>query len=99
MYNPYAKGRWYRIFLESDGETVTVESDDLNITYSANYLVFPKGFHHIDHKYDISSNFTHESTTGVNKVLRFMTDGSQAIEIPPKTHYDYLHLYVFGYFE
>lgn len=98
MYNPYAKGRWYRVFIESDGTTPTLTEDDLGCALSNAYLQMPEDFHVVDVKYDIHSVTTAEVKTN-NMAIRLYADGKQAITIAPVTNYDWQYVYVFGYFD
>ena len=97
-YNPYAIGRWYRIFIESDGTDRKITQTDIDaseIEISGDYLKMPFAFHVIDVKYDImSSNGGAASALGG---LKIYNDGCQAIAIPKADVYDSAYIYVFGY--
>lgn len=97
MYNVYSKGRWYRFFLESDGETTKITEADLEVTNENNILKFPDGFHVVDVKHDINS-VEHVGNVSMIIDLTGFADGSQGISAPVPKAYDYAYIYVFGYF-
>lgn len=100
MYNPLAKGRWYRAFIQTDGETYTIIKSDLENSISTGALVFPTGFHAIEAKLDVHAISNTESLRGtVNNNLTIMADGKFAVELPDKKCFNYMYAYVFGYFE
>lgn len=98
MYNPYSKGRWYRIFMESDGTTNKITDSDLEITQSGNNLKMPEGFHVIDKKYDIHS-VAHDAQVTIAADLIGYADGSQGIQGPQAKAYDWAYIHIFGYFD
>lgn len=97
MYNPYNKGRWYRLFLESDGSKVTVTDSDLEVTLSGSNIKFPANFHIVDRKYDINC-VEHDAVSNMIIDLIGYADGSQGIAGPVAKAFDYAYIYVFGYF-
>ena len=97
MYNPYAKGRWFRVFIESDGNTPTITDSDIPVENSTQYIKFPKDFHVIDVKYDVNST-AGETVANMDVATRYYNDNAQAVSLPPVAHYDYMYLYVFGYY-
>jgi len=97
MYNPHAKGRWYRIFMESDGTKQTVVEDDLGITLNGNNINAPEGFHIVDTKYDINC-IEHTGVASMAIDLLGYADGTQGIAGPIPKAFDWAYIYVFGYF-
>lgn len=97
MYNPFSKGRWYRIFMESDGTTSKITDSDLNVSLSGSNLKMPKGFHVVDTKYDINC-VAHDAAVNMIIDLIGYADGSQGFPGPVAKAYDYAYIYVFGYF-
>ncbi|MBQ0139411.1 MAG: hypothetical protein KBT36_08950 [Kurthia sp.] len=97
-YNPYNKGRWYRIFIESDGNDITITESDLNCEISAGYMKMPKGFHIIDEMMDIHS-IEGGTAANIGFINRIYADGIQATDLPPVKNFDYAYVYVFGYIE
>lgn len=96
MYNPYAKGRWYRLFVESDGTAYTITESDLEVEISGQYVKMPENFHVLDTVYDIDA-VTGGTAADMNKVIRIYNDGRQAISLPASALFDYTYVYVFGY--
>lgn len=96
---PYQwRGRWYRAFVESDGNAYTLMKTDLTDTVvNGNYLEAPENFHVVDVKYDVHSvsNGTSNTVGG----LRIFTTGKQGAPLPGKDSFDYCTVYIFGYFE
>lgn len=93
------KGRWYHAFIESDGNAYTMQCDLEDAQISSTYFIAPWGFHITDVKYDVNTDGgTATSAANTSFVLRRMGDGSQGVTIPAKDAFDYMHLYVFGYF-
>lgn len=98
MYNPYAKGRWYRIFMESDGTTQTIVEDDLGVTLNGNNINAPKDFHIVDTMYDINC-VAHTGTANMAIDLIGYADGTEGIAGPVPKAFDWAYIYVFGYFK
>lgn len=97
MYNPYAKGRWYKFFIESDGNDYTMTTSDIEEAFIAyNYLRFPIGFRVLDHIVDCNTHAAPTSLLAVN--VSALTDGRQGVALPAKENFDYLTMYVFGHF-
>lgn len=97
MYNPYSKGRWYRIFMESDGSVQKITKSDIEASLSGNNIKMPKGFHIVDAKYDINCI---EHDAAVNMIIDRVgyADGAQGIAGPVPKAFDYAYIYVYGYF-
>lgn len=96
-YNPYIKGRWYRIFMESDGTDSKITNADIDATiYGAN-IKLPKDFHLVDLKYDINS-VTHTGNVALAIDVMSFPDSSQGFVAPIAKAFDYAYIYVFGYF-
>lgn len=98
-YDPKSKGRFYQVFIESDAGTAKITSKDIDgFTLGNAEVVCPEGFHVTDYKLDIDS-VAHSSSTEFWKGMTIGTDGKQAVHIPDADAYDYLHLWIFGYFD
>lgn len=98
-YNPYAKGRWYRFFIESNGEAITlVESDIEDAVVSGTRIKMPVGFHCMEEIYDISA-VPGGTAAGMQHSTYIYADGCQAVNIPAKDLFDWAYVYVFGYFD
>lgn len=98
MYNPHERGRWYRLFIESDGTTALATNDDLGCIVTNSWLECPKDFHILEHKRDIHS-VANGGLKTVNEVIRIYADGSQGLAMPDVEKYDYMYIYIFGYFD
>ena len=97
MYNPYSKGRWYRVFLESNGTAVTATEKDLDISFSGANIKMPANFVVVDAKYDIHT-VAHDGavTMAIDRIS--YADGSMGIGGPAAKAFDYGYVYIFGYF-
>lgn len=98
IYNPYKKGRWYRFFIESDGNDITITEADLVVQHSTQYLQMPENFHVLDTVHDIHS-ISGGTASNMSHVLRIYADGRQGIIMPGKDNFDYGYIYVYGYFD
>lgn len=97
-YDPYAKGRWYRFFIESDGSAITLTQSDLeDAVIASGRLKMPKGLHVVDAKYDIHTEAGGSNT--FNHITYYAADGAQGVAVPGATAFDYGYVYIFGYFE
>lgn len=97
MYDPYVKGRWYRLFLESNGTAVTATEKDLDISFSGANIKLPAGFTCIDAKYDIHC-VAHDAAVSMAIDRISYADGAMGIAGPVAKAFDYAYIYVFGYF-
>lgn len=97
--NPYIiNGRWYKIFIESDGSTIKVTNSDIDVEIAGSYLKFPANFHIVERQYDINS-VPHATDLSIAIDLRGFADGTQGIYLPNVTAFDYANLYIFGHYE
>lgn len=92
------KGRWYKLFIESDGVDYVPGACDIEIEISSTYAKLPEGFHVLDSKYDVHFVDT-GSAANTSFVLRNYADGRQGITLPAKANFDYMTIYVYGYNE
>lgn len=97
MYNPFNKGRWYRVFMESDGSKQTIVEDDLGCILHGNNIGTPEGFHIIDTKYDINC-VEHDASVSMAIDLIGYADGTEGIAGPVPKAFDWAYIYIFGYF-
>lgn len=97
MYNPFSRGRWYRIFMESNGTKQTIVDSDIEVSLSGSNLKLPKGFHVIDRKYDINC-VEHDSAVAISMDVMGYADGTEGIAGPVPKAFDWAYIYVFGYF-
>lgn len=98
-YDPYKIGRWYRFFIESDGESIFLtESDIEDAVVSGTRIKLGEDFHVIDVKYDITS-IAGGSAAGVQNSTYIYADGTQAVNIPAKDLFTSAYVYVFGHYE
>lgn len=93
VYDPFAKGRWYRFFIESDGsEYKLTESDVEGATIDSTFLHLPAGYQIIEKCYQVHST----AAFTLNISLKSYADGSQAASLPAKTGFDYGYFYIFA---
>lgn len=100
IHHPYdLQGRWYKLFIESDGSTLKLTTSDIeDVDISGTGIKFPIGFHVVDSVYDIHS-VPHTGLATMAPDLYGYADGSQGIYKPLAHAFDYANIYVYGYFE
>lgn len=95
------QGRWYHFFVESDGTNYTLTTKDIAtaaIDATDKTIVMPKKFQVVD--YNINIHNDAGSDVWYQKRTRlYASDHKIGVEIPAVTSFDYLDVYVFGYFE
>lgn len=94
-YNPYAKGRWYRFFVESDGSVKTLtESDIKGAVLENNLIKLPVGNRILDVIFDINCI---PSATGsmISNEVNLTAEGKQSITLPDASVFDYAYIYAF----
>lgn len=91
------RGRWYRFFIESDGTDFKITSGDLESTIASGYLKLPKKIHALDYIIDI--NNTAASNRTFAKTFKTFTAGEMGVLLPDVRDFDYMYVYVFGYFD
>lgn len=92
----YDKGRWYRIFIESDGSNYNVHNNTITGELSGNHLKFKNGFHIIT--LDIDYTFTKNSGASVvERGLYLYADGTPAANLVTPDKFTSACMYVFGY--
>lgn len=97
-YDPYSYGRWYKLFIESDGTVSKITTSDIeSAEISGTYIKMPVGFHVLDTVYDITAE-TGGTASSVQAGVKIYNDGKQSIAIPAVDVYTAATIYVFGYF-
>lgn len=94
------RGRWYTLFIESTDTVAQITKADKALSdteVSATTCRFPEGFRVVDLMADVH-NFG-GSATNYCPDVRLFSDGDQGTTLPPLANYDYMTLYVYGYFE
>lgn len=94
----YDRGRWYRIFLESDGTNYTVHKNKIANKFSGNHLKFKKDFHVLT----IESDYTFTANSGASLVetgLYLYADGTVSVVLADASKFSSAFIYVFGYEE
>lgn len=91
-------GRWYQVFIESDGSAATITTIDDDIELAAIVsninLKLPANFSVLDYKMDIHAD---ASGTYTPSIKTYATD-QESITLPPVAAYDYLTVYIYGYY-
>lgn len=95
--NPYSDcGRWYKFFIESDADGVVLTTSDLEgVTVEGSYLKFPEGYHILKRAYDINTVAGAAANVAID--LHIFADGTQGIQLPSITTFDYADIYVFAH--
>lgn len=92
-----SKGRWFHVFIESDGTTPKITFSDIpDATVATTYLTFFGDFRIIDVKcadIDLTSGKTYTAPQITNR------SGRPGVVIPAVATYTYLDLWIFGYFK
>lgn len=93
-----AKGRWYQVFIESDGSSYSVTHSDLPVTVSAgsSTVYLPSHYRILDYKVDI--NQTADSVLTFKQSMKLDND-KQGVIIPGVATFDYLTAWIFAYEE
>lgn len=94
------KCRYYKLFIESDDTTAKITTVDKALeetTVSATTIHFPTGFRTVSFLTDIHN--IGGTVTNYNADVRLFADGSQGATLPPLVNYDYMTMYVYGYFD
>lgn len=94
----YNKGRWYRIFVESDGNNYTLHKNQIATEFSANHLKLKEGFHVVNYGYDYTFTSTGNAIP-IDDGLYLYADGTVALNVAKANAFSSAYLYVFGYFE
>lgn len=94
----YNKGRWYRIFIESDGANYTLHENPIALEFSANHLKLKENFHVVNYEHDYTFTTT-ENAVSIDDGLYLYADGNVALNVAKANTFSSAYLYVFGYFE
>lgn len=94
----YAKGRWYRIFVESNGTDYVLHDNQIATEFSSNHLKLKEGFHVVHYGSDYTFAKT-ESAVSIDDGLYLYADGTVALNVAKADTFSSAYLYVFGYFE
>lgn len=93
------QGRWYHFLIESDGTDATITTSDIedaDIDSSGN-LLLPEGFKVVDSKFCINCVGT-EANAFTPSYMLVATDEQIGLALPDVASYDYLDLWIFGYY-
>lgn len=94
----YDKGRWYRVFIESDGTTYTVHDNPITTDLSGNHLKFKKDFHVVT----LETDYTFTENSGASVIesgLYLYADGTVSANLASASKFTSAYMYVFGYEE
>lgn len=92
----YDRGRWYRIFIESDGNNYNIHSNPIANEISGNHLKLKKDFHVVT--LDIDYTFTTNSGASlVETGLYLYADGTVSVNLEETSKFSSAFIYVFGY--
>lgn len=94
----YNRGRWYRVFVESDGNNYTLHKNQIAEEFSSNHLKLIKGFHVVTYGHDYTFTSTDNAMT-IDDGLYIYADGTTALNVAKANVFSSAYLYVFGYFE
>lgn len=94
----YNKGRWYSIFVESDGTNYVLHENPIALEFSANHLKLKEKFHVVNYGHDYVFTTT-ENAVSIDDGLYLYADGSIALNVAKANTFSSAYLYVFGYFE
>ena len=94
----YAKGRWYRIFVESNGTDYVLHNNQIATEFSSNHLKLKESFHVITYEHDYTFTTT-DSATSIDDGLYLYADGTISLNVAKANTFSSAYLYVFGYFE
>lgn len=94
----YNKGRWHRIFIESDGTNYVLHKNKITTEFSANHLKLKKDFHVVNYGHDYTF-LSAENAVSIDDGLYLYADGTVALNVAKANTFSSAYLYVFGYFE
>ena len=94
----YSKGRWYRIFVESNGTDYVLHDNQIATEFSSNHLKLKEKFHVVNYGHDYAFTST-ESAINIDSGLYLYADGTVALNVAKANTFSSAYLYVFGYFE
>lgn len=101
IFKPYkVKGRWYRVFIESnDTDLILTQSDLKGCTISSKTLKLPEKFHALHFMVDSNTEGgTATSAMNLDLIIKRYGNGQQGITIGEPTAFDYETIYIYGYF-
>ena len=92
------QGRWYHLFIESDGTDPTITTSDIEDAGfdSDGYLLMPEAFKIVDTKFCINCVGT-EANLFEPAYMLIGTAEQIGVAMPDVDSYDYLDLWIFGY--
>lgn len=94
----YDIGRWYRIFIESDGTSYRVHDNPITGELSGNHLKFKKGFHVVT----LETDYTFTENSGASTLesgLYLYADGTVSANLIATSKFTSAYMYVFGHEE
>ena len=95
-YRPFADGRYYMAFVESDlGITKLVNGDIEGMEIVGDSIVLPADFHVIDYLIEFNS-VPGSAPVDFWKGITVQADGRQAVHIPEGTAFDWANVYIYG---
>lgn len=92
------KGRWYHVFVESDGSAATVSDHDEGFTptVSTVTLTMPAKFMVID--YVVAAHNDASSSSSFTKLVKFNSSNVMTVNLPAVAAYDYADVWIFGHY-
>lgn len=94
----YSKGRWYKIFVESNGTDYVLHDNQIATEFSSNHLKLKEKFHVVNYCHDYTFTST-ENAISIDDGLYLYADGTVALNVAKANTFSSTYLYVFGYFE
>lgn len=94
----YNKGRWYRIFVESNGTDYVLHDNQIATEFSSNHLKLKEKFHVVNYGHDYMFT-TSENAITIDDGLYLYADGTIALNVAKANTFSSAYLYIFGYFE
>lgn len=88
------RGRWYELFIESDGSGYTVTKNPIDGAELVNGIIkLPEGFHIIDVKWNMHSFGA--SCQHIANMVQCYEDGTQGLVLPQVNCFDSLRIYAY----
>lgn len=92
-----AKGRWYKLFVESNGSThKLVKSEIEEATCSGGKIYFPHDLNIVETLFDVHNVEFDSGTASFGHTQTLMSNGSTYITLPTAKAYDYAYIYVWA---
>lgn len=97
-FRPYAKGRWFKVFCETDNNVAKITTTEIDeCMIDSNRLMIPHDLHIVDVLCDFNNVEFDTGTANINNVWYALPNGTKYILLPNVKSWDYGDVWIFGY--